>query len=57
MTGVISVGGLYNTVSLANGAPSASFVKALFAEAVKVEIARKIIHQVHYVYYTLAERL
>jgi len=57
MSGVISVRGRYDAQSLANEAPSASFVKALFSEAVKVIIARKTIYQVHYEYYTPAERL
>ena len=55
MSGVIRARRLYDVPSLANEAPSASFVKALFSEAVKVNIAREIKYHFHYVYYTLAE--
>jgi len=48
MPGVISVRGLYDVQSPANEAPSASFAKAIFSEAVKVIIARKTIYWVHY---------
>ena len=43
--------------SLANGAPSASFVKALFSKVVKIKVGQKTIYLVHYEYYTPAERL
>ena len=56
MSGVISVRELYDVQFLANEAPSASFVKTVFSEAVKVIIARKTIHWVHNEYYTLAEQ-
>ncbi len=56
MSGVISVKERGDAKSLANETPSASFVEALFSEAVKIKIARKIIYQVHDIYYTPAER-
>jgi len=56
MSGVIRRRGWYDIRSSANEAPSASFVKALFSEAVKVNIARKTKYQVHYEYYTPAKR-
>ena len=54
MSGVKKKGG-YDVRFFANEAPSASFVKALFSEAVKVEIAQKTKYHVHYKYYTPAE--
>jgi len=41
MSGVKRRRGWYDVQSSANEAPSASFVKALFSEAVKVKIVRK----------------
>ncbi|MFC1873701.1 hypothetical protein ACFLYX_00175 [Chloroflexota bacterium] len=41
-------GGRYDVQFPANEAPTASFVKALFTEAVKVKIARRTKYYVHY---------